>query len=72
MLLFYTESNGELDFVDLNNPQGVAPLEPWFGVVIQLADGQHTLEALIRKKKPCNLVCNASNYPKLFNELNLG
>jgi hypothetical protein len=43
----YTENNGEPALADINNPTRITPLEPWFGVVVPLADGQHTLGELI-------------------------
>ncbi len=44
----YTELDGDVALTDINNPQLRSPLEPWFGVVIQLADGQHTLGELLQ------------------------
>jgi len=36
--------------VDLHNPEPeeeVSPLEPWLGLVVSLADGQHTIQQLL-------------------------
>ncbi len=33
--------------VDMKNPKGSAPLDPWLGRVVALADGQHTVQELI-------------------------
>lgn len=42
----YAENGGEPAIVDVNNPQNTTPLGAWFGVIIQLADGEHTLDEL--------------------------
>ncbi len=39
----YCENNGQPALGDIHNPAHITPLEPWFGIVIPLADGQHTL-----------------------------
>lgn len=44
----YTERNGQIALADINAPERTTPLEPWFGLVIQLADGQHTLDELMQ------------------------
>ena len=44
----YTERNGEVALADIDAPERTTPLEPWFGIVIQLADGQHTISELLQ------------------------
>lgn len=44
----YSESGGEVALADIHHPDRTTPLEPWFGLVIPLADGQHTLNELFR------------------------
>ncbi|MGK0442079.1 MAG: hypothetical protein ACJA0N_001886 [Pseudohongiellaceae bacterium] len=51
----YTESNGQVGLADIDNPTKVSPLEPWFGVIYQLADGRHTLAELVQ--------CMTNRYP---------
>lgn len=43
----FTRQNNEIALADINNPDQVMPLESWMGVVISLADGQHTVAELI-------------------------
>lgn len=43
----YTDANGQVSVYEKLPPHGLIPLEPWLGLVIQLADGQHTLQELI-------------------------
>lgn len=45
--LIYSESKGEVHVFEKTPPYSPIPLEPWLGLVIQLADGQHTLQELI-------------------------
>ena len=44
--VIFTRKAGIVALADINNPQESTPLEEWFGVVISLADGKHTLQAL--------------------------
>ncbi len=43
----FTRQNKEIALADIHNPEQVMPLESWMGVVISLADGQHTIAELI-------------------------
>jgi len=44
----FSNSGGKVTLVDIFNPNVVGEvLEKWFGMVLQLADGQHTVEELI-------------------------
>ena len=42
----FTRKAGIVALADINNPQETTELEEWFGVVISLADGKHTLQEL--------------------------
>ncbi len=42
----FTRKAGIIALADINNPQESTELEEWFGAVISLADGKHTLEEL--------------------------
>jgi len=44
----FSKKGDKVSLVDLNNPE-VDPLvyEPWLGLVVALADGQHTIQELI-------------------------
>jgi hypothetical protein len=44
--VIFTRKAGIVALADINNPQESTKLEEWFGVVISLADGKHTLQAL--------------------------
>jgi len=43
----FTRQNDEVALADINNPSQVMPLESWMGVVISLADGDHTISELV-------------------------
>ncbi len=43
----FTRKNNTVALADINQPDHTSELEEWFGVVISLADGQHTLQELI-------------------------
>ena len=45
--VIFTRKAGIVALADINNPQESTKLEEWFGVVISLADGQHTLAQLV-------------------------
>ena len=43
--VMFSKSGGQVTLVDIFNPNAVREvLEPWFGTVLQLADGKHTIE----------------------------
>lgn len=44
--MVFTRKAGIVALADINNPQESTKLEEWFGVVISLADGKHTLQEL--------------------------
>ena len=45
--VIYSKVNNTVSIVDINNPDKKREdLEPWFGAIFQLADGQHTIEEL--------------------------
>ena len=44
----YCENGGQPALCDIHKPAHITPLEPWFGVVIPLADGQHTLGEMLQ------------------------
>jgi hypothetical protein len=43
----FTRKAGKVALADINNPTDTTELEEWFGVVVSLADGQHTIKELI-------------------------
>lgn len=45
--VIFTRNNNSVAIADIYNPSQISELEPWFGTVISLADGQHTLHELI-------------------------
>lgn len=45
--VIFTRKAGIVALADINNPQESTALEEWFGIVISLADGQHTLAQLV-------------------------
>lgn len=44
--VIFTRKAGIVALADINNPHESTKLEEWFGVVISLADGKHTLQEL--------------------------
>lgn len=45
--VIFTRKAGIVALADINNPSESTALEEWFGVVISLADGKHSLQELI-------------------------
>lgn len=43
----FSNMNSQVSLVDINNPDIKTPLEEWLGIVVSLADGQHTIQELI-------------------------
>ena len=41
------ENIDTLPLVDISNPDKATPLDEWLGIVVSLADGQHTIQQLI-------------------------
>lgn len=46
-IALYTREGEQVSVVDALNPGMSAPLDPWLGTVLSLADGQHTLGELV-------------------------
>jgi hypothetical protein len=44
----YTVEANTISVVDVHEDNTVTPLDPWMGVVLSLADGQHTVAELIQ------------------------
>ncbi|RLD28028.1 MAG: hypothetical protein DRI70_04030 [Bacteroidetes bacterium] len=45
--VIFSKKGNQISLIDINNPDNEKQaLEPWFGVVLQLADGQHTIDEL--------------------------
>jgi hypothetical protein len=45
--VIFSRNKTNVAIADIYNPSQISELEPWFGTVISLADGQHTLQELI-------------------------
>ena len=46
--VMFSKKGKTISLVDVDNPEKMGEeLDPWFGMVLQLADGQHTIEQLI-------------------------
>lgn len=46
--VIFSKTGNQISLIDINNPNSEKQvLESWFGVVLQLADGQHTIDELI-------------------------
>ena len=46
--VIYSKSGTTVAIVDIHNPEKAKEtLEPWLGMVLQLADGQHTIQELV-------------------------
>jgi hypothetical protein len=47
-ITFFSMQEDKVSLLDVNNLSAkIPPLEPWLGVVVSLADGQHTIQQLI-------------------------
>ncbi len=45
--VIFSKIKNQVSLIDIHNPDNEKQvLEPWFGVVVQLADGQHTIDEL--------------------------
>jgi hypothetical protein len=45
--VIFSKKENQISLIDINNPDNERQtLESWFGVVLQLADGQHTIDEL--------------------------
>lgn len=45
--VIFTRKGGKVALVDIHNPEHTTDMEDWLGIVVSLADGQHTLQQLI-------------------------
>ncbi|MBV1869586.1 MAG: hypothetical protein KUG76_01660 [Gammaproteobacteria bacterium] len=43
----FSSKNKQVSLVDINHPDKVTLLEEWLGIVVALADGQHTIQQMI-------------------------
>lgn len=43
----FTRRNGQVALADINHPESTSPLDEWLGIVVSLADGQHTIQQLV-------------------------
>lgn len=43
----FTRANNKIALADVYNPSNTSELEEWLGIVISLADGQHTVQEFI-------------------------
>lgn len=46
--VIFTRHGEQIALADIENPQQKTPLDEWLGLVISLADGQHTIEQLMK------------------------
>ena len=47
--VIFSKQGKTISLIDIHNPENKKEtLEPWFGMVFQLADGQHTVEQMIQ------------------------
>ena len=45
--VIFARKNNQISLVDINHPDKVKPLDDWLGIVVSLADGQHTIQQMI-------------------------
>jgi hypothetical protein len=45
--VIFSSKNNQISLVDINHPDRVTSLEEWLGIVVSLADGQHTIQQMI-------------------------
>ena len=43
----FSRTNDKIALVDIDEPQNQTPLDDWFGLIVSLADGKHTILDLI-------------------------
>lgn len=43
----FTRKDNQISLVDINQPDRATPLDGWLGIVVSLADGQHTVQQMI-------------------------
>ncbi len=45
--IVFTRNNNQVALADINQTENVTPLDEWLGIVVSLADGQHTIQELM-------------------------
>lgn len=45
--VIFSKINDQISLADLDHPESVTPLDGWLGIVVALADGQHTIQQMI-------------------------
>lgn len=45
--VIFSSNDNHISLVDINNPDRVTALDDWLGMVVSLADGQHTIKQMI-------------------------
>jgi len=45
--IIFSSKDKQVSLVDVNHPDRVTPLDEWLGIVVALADGQHTIQQMI-------------------------
>lgn len=43
----FTRTNNQVALADIRQPGNTTPLDDWMGIVVSLADGQHTIQELV-------------------------
>lgn len=43
----FSRKNGEVSLSDIDTPENLTTLEGWLGIVVSLADGQHSIKQLL-------------------------
>ncbi|MEZ5524083.1 MAG: hypothetical protein R3E62_03790 [Pseudomonadales bacterium] len=45
--VIFTRRDNQVALADIENPESTTPMEGWLGLVVSLADGQHTIQELV-------------------------
>lgn len=45
--VIFTRNNNQVALADINQPEKVTVLDEWLGIVVLLADGQHSIQEMI-------------------------
>lgn len=45
--VIFSSNDNHISLVDINNPDTVTSLDAWLGMVVSLADGEHTIKQMI-------------------------
>lgn len=77
--VIYSKIENTVSIIDLDDPEKEREnLEPWFGIVFQLADGQHTVEELYnllaqkyKEGPPSDLLKTVTSVVERMAEMNL-